>query len=64
MLPTCTHPHCLPAGERYEGEWADGQESGTATFTGAEGGTYYGSWLGGQMHGKCVYRPAGADAAG
>lgn len=52
------------AGERYEGEWADGQESGTAMFTGAEGGTYYGSWLGGQMNGKIVYRPAGAEAAG
>ncbi len=33
-------------------------------FTGAEGGTYYGSWLGGQMNGKIVYRPAGAEAAG
>lgn len=54
----------IAAGERYEGEWADGQENGTAMFTGAEGGTYYGSWVGGLMHGKCVYRPAGAEAAG
>lgn len=34
------------------------------TFVAADGSTYYGSWAGGAMHGKCVYRPAVADAAG
>lgn len=60
-----TSPPLLPPvpGERYEGEWQDGQESGTATFVTKDGSTYYGTWLAGQMHGKCVYRPAAGDGA-
>ena len=64
LRPPCCAPAAAPApaGERYEGEWADGTENGMGTFVAADGSTYYGSWLAGAMHGKCVFRPAAGDA--
>lgn len=64
LHPSLSPGCCRTAGDRYEGEWRDGLESGTGTFVLADGSTYYGSWQGGQMHGKCVYRPAVQDGAG
>ena len=48
-------------GERYEGEWREGVESGTGTLVAADGGTCYAGWQGGQMHGRCVYTPPAAE---
>ncbi len=48
----------LPAGERYDGEWLEGQESGVGVFTWQDGSTYEGFWLGGRKEGVGVFRPA------
>jgi hypothetical protein len=65
---SCNPPRCfrpLLPGDRYEGEWADGLQSGTGTFLLADGSIYYASWQDGRMHGKCVYMPPRpADGAG
>ena len=45
--------HCA-AGDRYEGEWADGREHGVGTAIGVDGSRFYGSWQAGKLHGKGV----------
>lgn len=42
------------AGDRYEGEWADGREDGVGTAIGVDGSRFYGSWQAGKLHGKGV----------
>lgn len=46
------------AGERYDGEWLEGQESGVGVFTWQDGSTYEGFWLNGRKDGVGVFRPA------
>ena len=46
------------AGERYDGEWAEGQEAGIGVFTWRDGSTYEGFWEGGRKAGVGVFRPA------
>ena len=51
----------LHAGDRYDGEFRDGQEDGIGIFTWADGSTYNGFWCGGLKQGVGVYRPASTD---
>ena len=55
-LPTLGPTPC--AGERYDGEWLEGQESGVGVFTWQDGSTYEGFWLNGRKDGVGVFRPA------
>lgn len=48
------------AGDRYEGEWADGKEDGMGTAIGRDGSRFYGSWQAGKLHGKGVRNPRDA----
>ena len=48
----------LRAGDRYDGEFREGQEDGIGIFTWADGATYNGFWAGGAKAGVGVYRPA------
>jgi 1-phosphatidylinositol-4-phosphate 5-kinase len=57
----CRLPACvlsLAAGERYDGEWQEGQEGGIGVFTWRDGSTYEGFWEGGKKTGVGVFRPA------
>lgn len=45
------------AGERYDGEWLEGQENGVGVFTWRDGSTYEGFWEGGKKTGVGVFRP-------
>lgn len=45
-------------GDRYDGEFRDGEEDGLGVFTWADGSTYDGFWQQGRKHGLGVYRPA------
>ena len=38
-------------GERYDGEWANGQENGIGTFTWPDGSTFHGYWEHGKKNG-------------
>lgn len=60
MTPACNHatPGDVGAGERYDGEWLEGQESGVGVFTWQDGSTYEGFWLNGRKEGVGVFRPA------
>ena len=49
------------AGDRYDGEFKDGQEDGIGIFTWADGSTYNGFWQGGLKAGVGVYRPASTE---
>lgn len=60
-MPAPPRCHWLPAGERYEGEWREGRESGMGTLASASGATYFGQWKDGAMDGDGVYRPAAGD---
>lgn len=42
------------AGDRYEGEWENGRESGVGTLISSDGNTFYGFWSEGRMHGEGV----------
>ena len=46
------------AGDRYDGEFREGQEDGIGIFTWADGATYNGFWAAGAKQGVGVYRPA------
>jgi 1-phosphatidylinositol-4-phosphate 5-kinase len=48
-------------GDRYDGEFKDGQEHGIGIFTWADGSTYHGFWREGCKEGIGVYRPATTD---
>ena len=48
-------------GDRYDGEFKDGQEDGIGIFTWADGSTYNGFWQGGLKAGVGVYRPASTE---
>lgn len=54
---SCPGFQCL-AGERYDGEWVEGQECGIGVFTWRDGSTYEGFWEGGKKAGVGVFRPA------
>ena len=41
-------------GDRYEGEWQHGKESGTGTAQAPDGSTFYGYWVDGKRHGEGV----------
>ena len=49
------------AGDRYDGEFKDGQEDGVGIFSWADGATYEGFWKQGQKHGIGLYRPVSTD---
>ena len=49
------------SGDRYDGEFKEGQEDGIGIFTWADGSTYNGFWQGGLKAGVGVYRPASTD---
>ena len=51
----------LHAGDRYDGEFKEGQEDGIGIFTWADGSTYNGFWRGGLKAGVGVYRPASTE---
>ena len=51
---------CASAGDRYDGEFREGQEDGIGIFTWADGATYNGFWASGAKQGVGVYRPAGS----
>ncbi len=51
----------LSAGDRYDGEFHEGEEDGLGVFTWADGSTYDGFWCQGRKHGLGVYRPAAAE---
>ena len=51
----------LCAGDRYDGEFKEGQEDGIGIFTWADGSTYNGFWRGGLKAGVGVYRPASTE---
>ncbi|DBA74772.1 TPA: hypothetical protein ACH3X2_009295 [Trebouxia sp. C0005] len=50
------------SGERYDGEWVEGEEDGLGVFTWRDGTTYDGFWQSGKKHGIGVYRTAQPDA--
>ena len=52
----------MHAGDRYDGEFADGNEDGLGIFTWSNGSTYDGFWQMGLKHGLGVYRPAPVEA--
>lgn len=39
------------SGERYDGEWVEGEEHGLGVFTWRDGTTYDGFWQSGKKHG-------------
>ena len=39
------------SGERYDGEWVEGEEQGLGVFTWRDGTTYDGFWQSGKKHG-------------
>ena len=39
------------SGERYDGEWVEGEEDGLGVFTWRDGTTYDGFWQSGKKHG-------------
>lgn len=39
------------SGERYDGEWIEGEEDGLGVFTWRDGTTYDGFWQSGKKHG-------------
>ena len=51
----------LHEGDRYDGEFKEGQEDGIGIFTWADGSTYNGFWRGGLKAGVGVYRPASTE---
>lgn len=53
----CFLPPACPPGERYDGEWQEGQEGGVGVFTWRDGSTYEGFWEGGKKCGVGVFRP-------
>ncbi|MCG3769551.1 MAG: hypothetical protein JW384_00680 [Nitrosomonadaceae bacterium] len=46
-------------GNKYAGEFRDGQANGQGTKTFAEGGKYVGEWRDGERHGQGTYTFAG-----
>ena len=38
-------------GDRYDGKWEDGEQSGVGVFTWADGSMYNGYWRSGRKHG-------------
>ena len=52
----------MHAGDRYDGEFADGNEDGLGIFTWSNGSTYDGFWQMSLKHGLGVYRPAPVEA--
>lgn len=49
MIKFFRHP-----GERYEGEWEDGQEHGAGTAVASDGSCFFGTWQRGKRHGEGV----------
>lgn len=47
----------MRAGDRYDGEFREGEEDGVGIFTWADGSTYESFWRAGRRHGLGVYRP-------
>lgn len=45
-------------GERYDGEWKNGQEDGQGIFTWADGSVFDGFWSKGRKHGIGLFRPS------
>lgn len=43
-----------PTGDKFAGEWSQGQMHGKGTFFWAEGDVYEGQWEMGEMHGEGV----------
>ena len=56
--PSGLKPEFMTAGDRYDGEFTNGQEDGLGIFTWADGTTYEGHWQRGQKHGIGLYRPS------
>lgn len=44
---------CL-TGDRYDGKWEEGEQSGVGVFTWADGSSYNGFWRNGRKHGVGV----------
>jgi MORN repeat len=44
----------LRLGDRYDGKWEDGEQSGVGVFTWADGSSYNGFWRNGRKHGVGV----------
>lgn len=44
----------LRPGDRYDGKWEDGEQSGVGMFTWADGSSYNGFWRNGRKHGVGV----------
>ena len=44
------------SGERYDGEWKEGEEDGLGVFTWLDGSSYDGFWQHGRKHGIGVSR--------
>ncbi len=42
------------SGDRYDGKWEDGEQSGVGVFTWADGSSYNGFWRDGRKHGVGV----------
>jgi MORN repeat len=47
----------LRPGDRYDGKWEDGEQSGVGVFTWADGSSYNGFWRNGRKHGVGVRLP-------
>jgi MORN repeat len=46
---------CSLSGDRYDGKWEDGEQSGVGVFTWADGSSYNGFWRNGRKHGVGVW---------
>ena len=44
--------YTYPLGEKYEGEWKNGEYHGQGTFTLPDGEKYEGEWKNGEYHGQ------------
>ncbi|MDC0183355.1 hypothetical protein OAJ43_04375 [Nitrosomonadales bacterium] len=51
----CKGTKNLPDGDKYVGEWKDGNAHGQGTHTHPTLGTYVGEWKDGKMHGQGTY---------
>jgi len=61
-ISCCTEQRsCVCVGDRYDGEFKNGQEDGMGIFTWADGSTYNGFWREGCKEGVGVYRPASTE---
>lgn len=47
-------PACIASGDRYDGKWEDGEQSGVGVFTWGDGSSYNGFWRNGRKHGVGV----------